>query len=234
MKQRLCAASVFFFILLFSGCTRYFEWGEDVINQGEKLDTYTEHVRPYIRSTRVYDYFTTLGIFDALWLSKPVITSYAQAHAAKHGFTREQYKNFLKNQQDEQRQFITFYLLSVVGGAGSSLLTDKNASWSVQMQIGTRYYAPVKLELVDELPPEYQYFFGKHWTVFKDIYIIRFNAFDVNDNPLLRPGLDSLALVFHRMGHEVGLEWEFDGNAHLISTGNMDADVIAYDIATNI
>lgn len=234
MKQIVSAALLVILVLSFSSCSRYISWGKEVFNQGDKLDTFSRNVKPYIRANRIYDQFTTLGNFDALWLADPVRKSYAQAHALKNCYSKEQYIQFLREQLEQNDHFISFYLLAIVGGPGVVELTDKNAVWSVQLNIDGECFSPVKIEVVDQLPPEYQYFFGRHWTVFKDQYLISFNAIDEDNNPLLYHSLSSLSLVFRRMGHQVELVWPLDGQSHVIPRCTLDSDVLAYDLYDNI
>ncbi len=234
MKQKLYAALLVLLVLSFSSCSRYICWGKEVFNQGDKLDTYGQVVKPYIRSGRVYDQFTTLGNFDAMWLADPVRRAYARSHALKHCYSQEQYGNFLKNQLEENDHFISFYLLAIVGGPGVVDLTDKNAAWSVQLRIGDECFTPVKIEIIEQLPPEYQYFFGKQWTVFKDQYLVSFNAIDKDNQPILYSSLRSISLVFRRVGHQIDLVWPLDGQTHIIPRCGLDSDVLAYDLYDNI
>ena len=105
MKQTLYAALLILLVLSFSGCSRYISWGKEIFNQGEKLDTYASAVQPYIRSGRVYDQFTTLGNFDAMWLADPVRRAYARSYARKRGYTREQYCTFFTKSTRRKRSF---------------------------------------------------------------------------------------------------------------------------------
>ncbi len=234
MKQIVYAALLVFLVLSFSSCSRYISWGKEVFNQGEKLDTYAENVKPYIRSGRVYDQFTTLGNFDAMWLADPVRRAYAQSYSHKRGYSKEQYVNFLQNQLEENDHFISFYLLAIVGGPGVIELNNKNSLWAIQLKIGDDYFTPVKIEVVEQLPAEYQYFFGKYWTVFKAQYLISFNAIDEDDDPLLYSSLRSISLVFRRVGHQIELVWPLDGQTHIIPRCGLNTDVLAYDLYDNI
>ena len=234
MKHIFRTALLILVILSFSGCSRYISWGKEVFNQGEQIETYAQVVQPYIRSERVYDQFTTLGSFDAMWLSDPVRRAFSRSHARKHGFTRDQYKQFLENQLTENDTRISFYLLSIVGGPGAVDLTDKNAAWTVQLKVGNDYFNPAKIQSIDELPPEYQYFFGKKWTIFKSMYLISFNAVDEDDVHILESSLTSISLVFRRVGHRLELVWPLDGNTHIIPRGGLNQDVLAYDLYDNI
>ena len=234
MKHIFRAALLILAILSFSSCSRYISWGKEVFNQGKKVETYADIVQPYIRSDRVYDQFTTLGSFDAMWLADPVRRAYARSHARKHGFSGEQYSKFLENQLEQNDATISFYLLAIVGGPGVVDLTDKNAAWTVQLKIDNDYFNPVKIQTIEQLPPEYQYFFGKKWTVFKAIYLISFNAVDEDDDRLLESSLTSISLIFRRVGHRLELVWPLDGNTHIIPRCGLDSDVLAYDLYDNI
>ena len=234
MKHIFKTALLILVILMCSSCSRYISWGKEIFNQGEPLETYAQSVQPYIRAGRIYDQFTTLGSFDALWLADPVRRAYAMSYARKHGYTREQYGKFLENQLAQNDATISFYLLAIVGGPGIVELTDKNAAWNVQLKIGNDYFNPIKIESIDQLPPEYQYFFGKRWTIFKAIYLLSFNAIDENDVPLLESSLSSISLVFRRIGHRLDIVWPLDGRSHVIPRCGLDSEILAYDLYDTI
>ena len=124
--------------------------------------------------------------------------------------------------------------MAIVGGPGIIDLTDKNALWTVQLKIGNDYFTPVKIALIEQLPAEYQYFFGKKWTIFKSQYLISFNAVDEDDDYLLDASFSSISLVFRRVGHKVELVWPLAGDSYVIPRCGLDSDVLAYDLYENI
>ncbi len=200
MKQSLYYLFFLLILIPFPGCYRYIYWGQSIVCQGTKIETCFSIVQPYIRSARAYDQFTTLGLFDALWINKQVLQAYACSYGSKYGLNANQYDEFLQDQYDEFAPYISFYMLAVINGNVGALLTDENPQWIVQLKIGNNYYAPAKIKLV-ELPHEFRYFFGKYLTVFKKQYLIQFNAHDEYDNAILYPGVSTIELVLRPAMH---------------------------------
>lgn len=233
MKQSNYYLFFFFFIMSFSGCYRYIYWAESIVCQGTKIETCFSVVQPYIRSARAYDQFTTLGLFDALWINKQVLQAYACAYNSKYGLNAQEYDEFLEKQYEEFSPYISFYLLAVIPGNVGFLLTEENPQWIVQLKINNNFYSPAKIKLV-ELSHEFRYFFGKYLTVFKKQYLVQFNAYDENNNPVLFPGVSTIELVLRRVGYETSICWPLDMALHVIDTNPLQEDIMMYDLKTNI
>jgi hypothetical protein len=233
MKQTITTIFLIFSLFIFPGCYRYISWGESVVDQGDKIETCACAVQPYIRSARVYDQFTTLGLFDALLLHDEVIQAYACSYAAKNCLSNDQYHQFLQKQYDEQSSYISFYLLAVVPGNIGVLLTDENPQWTVQLRVGNNCFKPAKLKLV-ELSHEYRFFFGKNLTVFKKQYLVQFDAYDVYNNPLISPVTGPIELVFSRVGHQKSMVWCLDSQLKVVESCSLQDDTLAYDLNTNL
>lgn len=234
MKQTVYIFSFALFLsTFFSGCTRYIDWAATIVDQGDTMEACITLARPYIKAARVYDQFTTLALFDALWLHEDVVDAYACAHAAKYGFNDEQYHKFLDKQIEEHEPYISFYLLATIYGPSGIMLTDPNPMWVVQLKIGNNLYNPAKIRLV-ELPHEYRYFFGRRWNIFKKPYLIQFDSYDKNNNPVIWPMTQEVELVFRRVGHETSMLWCLDSEGRAIVSRSLDQDQMAYDINTNL
>lgn len=233
MKQKLGTFFLLFSFLLLPGCYRYIYWAESVVDQGDTIETCACAVQPYIRSARVYDQFTTLGLFDALWLHDQVVLANACAYASKYGLSIEQYNEYLSKQREENAPYISFYLLTVIPGNIGVLLTDENPVWTVQLKIGNDYYKPAKIKIV-ELSQEYRFFFGKRLTVFKKQYLIQFNAVDAQNISLIGPFTHHIELVFRRVGHQTSMCWDLDSERKAIDYNPLDDNTLAYDLNTNI
>lgn len=236
MKQRIITTLLVFFLFMFSGCYRYIYWAESVVDQADPIETCCAKVQPYFRSARVYDQFTTIGLFDALWLDDVVIDAYACAHAAKYGYTRQQYYDFLNSQCDELSSYISFYVLAVVPGSIGTvgiLLTDANPLWVMQLRVGNNYFKPAKIKIV-ELDHEYRYFFGKRLTVFKKQYIVQFNAYDEYEIPLITSATPDVELIFRAVGHQTSMTWCITDIQRDTMYPPLRDDIMAYDIKINI
>ncbi len=75
-----------------SGCGRVADWATQTFDQGKTIDNALGFAKSYVKSVVVYDQFTTVGMFDALWLSDEVRTAYANAYAMRRG-KPEEFKN---------------------------------------------------------------------------------------------------------------------------------------------
>ncbi len=192
------------FIVLFSGCGRIVDWAKESFYQGTELHNYSKVPSRFLRSVSVYDQFETVGAFDALWLSIPVRTSYAQLHACRHGMSLEHEKAFLRRQLEENNHYIDFYILSPY----SKPLDAEDSLWSLFLEVnGCRYAPRDKIKAVD-LVREYKFFFGKKFNKFKVPYLARFVAVDHENNPLIDDDTKVIRLIFRGVEKEVILEWD--------------------------
>lgn len=183
------------------GC-RVIDWAEDVFYQGTKLEQSAAAAQAYLKSIVVYDEFTTQAMFDALWLSDAVRTYYVDLCALKYGKSDEQREQNLRRQLAENEHFIMFYVLSLYDFP----LKEKEAMWSLFLEINGNFYAPVELKSVD-LTPEYKKIFGKSFSRFKVPYLVKFNALDIDNKPLITQETSHIALHFRSNEKETMLAW---------------------------
>ncbi|MGB8366984.1 MAG: hypothetical protein WCD44_01365 [Candidatus Babeliales bacterium] len=200
-----------FFVYCLCSCGKLVKWGESNFYQGEELLTEQPIVQQYIRSTTVYDQFTTCAIFDALWLSDEVRGAYADLYAVRYGKNEEQKKVFLRRQLEENRHFITFYVLSLY----EVPLGDSTAEWSLFLNIDNENYIPTEIKSID-LAPEYIEFFGKKFTRFKVAYQVKFDAQDIEDNLLLSPDVGKFSLCFRSVNKGTKLTWQIYENMNVL------------------
>lgn len=209
-RNALSFLSTLLFLAILPGCGRIIDWGKERVKQGTDNTKDVKVARDHIRSIRVYDEFTLLGAFDSLWLSDAVRNSYAELYALRHGKTDEAIKVFLRRQLEENNHFISFYVLSAVDIS----LGETNSDWNVFLKIGEHQFTPIELKTVD-LSPEYIHIFGKKLNRFKMAYIVRFNAKDIEDRPLIQPSTPLISLVFKTVKKEVTQEWLLDSAGKL-------------------
>ena len=150
----------------------------------------------------VYDQLTTVAMFNVLWLSDTVRTTYVDLNALKYGKTPEQKRATLRRQLAENTHFITFY----VAVPYELVLGDKNSRWSISLDIDGKSYLPIETKIID-LNPEYKSIFGKKFTRFKNAYMVRFDAKDVQERPLITSDTEQLKLYFRSTKKEVILSW---------------------------
>ena len=197
---------------LLSSCSKLVDWGKDTFPQGEQLDVDLTPAQSYIQSVTVYDQFTTRAKFDALWLSDEVRTIYSDLYSSKYGKTEEQRKSFLRRQLEENKHFISFYILSLY----EMPLGDQNSQWSVFLRIDEKNYAPMEIKSID-LSTEYVLIFGKRFNRFKVAYQCKFDAKDIDDQLLISTQTSNIALYFRSVKKETTLVWHLNQHDRVIA-----------------
>lgn len=192
-------------VLLLPGCGRLIDWGTKTFNQSPSIESSIAAAQKYIRSITTYDQLTTRARFDVLWLSDEVRKNYTNLFTAKFGKTEEQKKTFLRRQLEENNHFISFYILSL----HEYPLGDPNSEWTVFLNIDGKNYAPIEIKTV-ELSPEYCYIFGKKCNRFKIPYSVKFDAKDINDQPLITDETIAITLYCRSLSAEVPFVWEIN------------------------
>lgn len=199
-------------IMILPGCGRLIDWGTSRLYQGNSFKVDLNAVKEHIRWATVYDQFTTVAMFDALWLSTFVRTTFTQEHAFREEKSNEHYKAALRRQLEEINHVIAFYVLSI----HEISLGDPASEWAVFLIIDGKKLDPIEVKAVD-LPYEYQIFFGNRLTQFKDSYSIKFNAKDIDEKIYLNPDRHTMQLCFRKFDKEVILEWKIDSSGLLVS-----------------
>lgn len=216
-------------LLMLSSCTPYQPWLKNVFFQGENVDQPTALVRQYLRTEHVYDQFSTLGHFSAIWLADEVRIAYARIYSCKFCYNNDQYLKLLQTQKVENNNYISFYLLTATPTCYDSLLSDKDPEWATCLIIDNKRYDPLDITQV-ELPPEYALFFGKTYTRFKNTFFVRFPA-QTAEGPIIKSDVSQFALVFSRADRKVYLTWFLDKRGNVIRMDvKKDPDVLFYDL----
>lgn len=198
-------------ILIFSGCGRIIDWGTYTFEQGDGLTDLTTMAREYVRSITVYDQFDTAGCFDALWLSDGARTGYVELYSRRRGKSEEFQNTFLRRQLEENKHFLNFYVLVPF----ETPMGEPNSLWQLFLSIDGVFYTPQELK-VAELEPEYRAIFGKKYTRFKESYLAKFEAKDLDGNPIIAPGTKKIMLVFRSNDKEAVLTWKLNDQNELI------------------
>lgn len=225
IKIKLTLLSLLF---LLPGCT-IIDWGKRTFNQGCKINPCIRMIpEQYIRSTRVYYEFNTLGIFDAMWLTNEVQKSHIQLFAKKNFLSQEQAQEMLNKRCIENNDLISFYVQAHVPHMNNPLANDPDAPWMVSLKIGNKTYLPYSLKKV-KLDKEFKYLFGKYTSQFKTVYLIQFSAKDSNNQKLIKPGLEYIGLCFHSMENIATLTWELDNDGKLLKNCSPQGYCINYN-----
>lgn len=206
---RWCASLIM--VVMLSGCSKIIDWGKQSFNQGTDISYDIDLIERYIQAVSVYNEGTTLAKFDALWLGDEVRTEYARMHVLTMGKGEEQYQGLLRRQLEENKHFITFYVLSIYENSLGSI----DSEWRVSLRVNDQEFAPTEIKVV-ELVPEYQLFLRKHLNRFRVPYRIMFDARDMEDALLLREETATIELVFRSMQKQVSLIWYIDRDNKVI------------------
>lgn len=146
--------SIILLVIFLPGCTRIFKWGKSEFNQGCPVNN---DLKRNIKTIKVYNQFSTLGIFDVLLL--PVDC-----------------ENYLKSKT-------TFYILAYAPRTDLKPLNadpDNSWGWNLKLCFDGKEYHPSKLRCFN-MPAIYQFYFGKQYSRFKTSYIVQFDI-DVNQS----------------------------------------------------
>jgi len=185
------------------GCWRAVDWAKSNFYQGTCLDQSDICVDLYIKSVRVHDLLSVRATFDALWLSDDVRTAYVDLHTMRYGKSYAQRNALLCDQLEENKEYISFYLLS----SYEVPLQGDQVEWGLFLHSNGQNFTPIEIKEVD-LTPEYRAFFGKKFNQFKIAYVVRFNAWDSEGQSLLTLCSKKMALYFRSMNKEARLEWQ--------------------------
>ena len=178
--KRIYHIAVLICLIGLSGCGHIIRWAERNIDQGETLEPVSKIPRDYMRSAQVHRQFSTCALIDALWLSDEVRTVYAQTYGLKNGKNDLMTKAFLRRQLEENKHFISFYVLTNF----SLNIGDQHNTWAIFLTVDETTVAPNEIRLT-ELTPEFKAFFGKRFNRFKSVYLVKFNAKTPEGNQLI-------------------------------------------------
>ncbi|MGE4168312.1 MAG: hypothetical protein AB7E68_02090 [Candidatus Babeliales bacterium] len=210
-------------LFLLPSCTPYAPWFKDVFYQGEHTEYHKDTVRQYIRSEHVYDAFSTLAHFDAVWLSCELLDAYAQAHAQKYCLDECAYNSFLREQHAAVLNKTSFYVLSAIPDCYATALDDKNPVWSAYLVVDNVCCQPTIIKECN-MPVEYRSFFARAYNRFKKSYEIVFEQVDVQHAKMMQ-------LIFARTDRKVVLTWQLDGCGKVIYQKlERHPDILVYDL----
>ena len=206
MKTSFRMHTLFLFIssiLLLPGCTTIINWSKKNFYQGIESPQDNQKIRSFIRSTKVYDQFSTFAHFDVLWLAEEVRNAYVMTYVHASGKREEQKNQLLKLQKDELKHFITFYVIT----PQDTILNTEQSPWHVFLMVDNLSFDPIEIKII-EPNSIYKSFFGKLYNRFKTVYQIKFEARDLYDNPLIISTTQAIELHFKKLHKEILLRWD--------------------------
>ncbi len=175
-------------LLFFSSCIKYHKLSKEETPQGRDLEDHRTVIYDGLRSKTIYDQFSTAAHFDVLKLSDAVREAYVDINVRQHGKDEQTKEAMLRRQLEENKHWITLYILADIRDKTHVSLTDKNSFWSPFLVFDDgRKVTPISIKEV-ELEPEYQYLFGHRFSVFKRSYEVKFPAVDLAGKSYLADG----------------------------------------------
>jgi hypothetical protein len=152
--------------------------------------------------------FTTLAQFDAIFLSDQTRIAYVDMFCSKRGKSKEAQEAMLERQLEENRHWISFYVLADVRDVFNGAMNDKTPVWTPYLELDGRKLEPVTIKEI-ELEPEYINLFGSKLNSFKTSYLVSFSAQD-QSGKLYLDGCKLLKLVFSSVDKACFVEWDLD------------------------
>lgn len=213
-------------MLMLPGC-RYKTWLYESFYPGEEVKNNICEMSQYVRSLHIYDQFETLAHFDALWLADEVRENFASIYACKNCFSEERYRSFLRRQLEENKHYISFYVLAAI--PDNPLLGEKKSPWGLCLEVDDIELQPREIKLV-ELDNEYKLFFGRTWSLFKMAYIVKFDAHDGAGDYYIDEDTRSLKLHFTSVKREAMMCWGVTPQGTVVRTSQNHPNVLAYDL----
>lgn len=221
MKLTKIKSLIFVFLLLIiSGCTRYDGWVRSIFNQGTTVPNSLVCAEKYVRSLHVYDYFSTLGLFEALWVSPEVRSIYNQLQKQLDcdcACIEEVCEN-------TDSSCATFLVLAWIKGAEGTYLTDECPLWTMCLSVNCKTYAPCIIKQID-VCPEYKAMFGRRFTRFKIAYRV---TFSVSEQTLIESR--KFSLIFKQIGLQGMMTWCLDSCGKPYRDTRLDKNILMYDI----
>lgn len=200
----LIAVSSLLFVI--TGCVKVSDIISTEFPQAQKHEPSYLTIKEYLRSITLYEGFETKAQFDVLWMSDDICSIYAALRSAKVGHNDNERDAFLVRHLEDNRHWITFYVLTEVNDDAHISLNDKNSSWSLFLQFAQGNKAtPVSIKEVD-LEPEIRFLFGSRFEMFKKSYRVRFAANHLDGEPRLIPE-QLFSMVCAGVGMSGELSW---------------------------
>lgn len=200
------------FVMLFfmTSCVKYYDLVKSEFPQGKDQPDQRTIAANYQRTATVYDEFQTKGVFNALWLSDELRTAYVDVYCDKRGLSCDEKEEMLKRQLEENKHWVSFYVLADIRSRTNASLSDENAMWTLYAKLGE--YETIVPESIKEIDvePEFQLFFGKTFNLFKAAYLVKFPITSVTADKLARCNITLVRLIVKSVYKECTLTWDKD------------------------
>lgn len=158
-------------LLVFSACIKTYKLVPPETPQGEEVKDVKTVAESCVRSVKVYDEWETRATFDVLWLSDDARKTANNVYCSRRG------KSDGCVARHDHRVTTTFYVLADVRDRLHPDMSDKEAAWTMYLDVDGKQIAPEKDSVKEvELSPELREFFGYRYKSpkFKTAYAVRF------------------------------------------------------------
>lgn len=190
-------------IVSLSSC-RLVRWGKEHFEQGEVRTIAREPIAKNLKTTRVYNQFSTVGTFDVLFLSDEVRESYGRLYATKHDMQEREAKEFVRRQLAENDQYFSFYILGYIP-VGTLGVDDKD-HWNAMLMVDGKHLAPQSIKTA-ELSPEYSELLKKVPMRFRTVQIAKFPKRNASGELTVPPHARELVMVLNTVDRSTSLSW---------------------------
>lgn len=181
-------------ILFLPSCVQYFDWYKCTFTGGQRnLNVNLASLQqacPYLCSMAIYHQFQTIGLFNALWLTRDSISAYAQLRANRLGLSCAEQNIIIQKKLEKIKNKLVFYILMPKLSKRSLIkLDDYSFPWAVYLNVSTNGYCnayqPTCIKKVYNLAPEYRFIFRSNFgdnfgdnqnraIRYRDIYKVEF------------------------------------------------------------
>jgi len=166
-------------VLLFPSCIKYYELSETEFPQGKEKEINEKIIAENVKTQKILDQFLTIATFDVLYLSDDIRKLYTEIYCRKRGKDENFHVSMLRRQLEENRHWVSFYVLSYLPKLEDKAINDKDTDWTFFLEAKDgKKISPVSIKEV-ELSPEIKYFFGYRVSDFKTPFLVKFPAKDI-------------------------------------------------------
>jgi hypothetical protein len=196
-------------LVFFPGCVKYHKIFKSEFPQGVEVHEPSAIAGAHLRSCALYDQFQTLALFDVVWFSDKLKSTYVDMVCRRHGKDNEARDALLRRQLEENKHWVTFALLADIRDKTHVAMSEKDSAWSLYLQMPDgEKVQPVSIKEV-ELEPEYQIFFGHRFNMFKKAYLVKFPAKPLDGKAYLDRG-KSFKMTIASTKKTATMEWSLD------------------------
>ena len=182
--------NIYFIIILLPSCSRINNLIDKHFFEGCRPCPYFAKAHDYMRTIKLYDQLSTVGIFTALWISKDVINAYKKAYNQQRNLPLDQDLDqaliqdsfLLKNKQNNLIYFYVIGYQPEIEGNIFNVCNDNDSRWHISLKIDEQIFKPKKItpvkvdRIIEKMLKPYHNRFNELYEVEFDLnYLIDLN-----------------------------------------------------------